>query len=70
MLARSGAVLHALGQYGNAVLARGKIDVGGLHEESQNWFNRLKRRENALGLSLQSFVGPENGWTYERRKDK
>jgi len=29
------AVLHALSQYSNAVLARGKIDVGERHEEAR-----------------------------------
>jgi hypothetical protein len=28
------AVLHALSPYSNAVLTRGKIDVGELHEET------------------------------------
>jgi hypothetical protein len=34
-LARGSAVLHALGQYSNAVLARGKLDLGELHEEAR-----------------------------------
>jgi hypothetical protein len=29
----------------------------------------LKRKENALRLSLRSFVGSENGWTESRRKN-
>jgi hypothetical protein len=57
----SKAVLHALSQYSNAVLDRGKIDLGELHEEAGNWFNQLKRKENALGLSLRLFVGPKIG---------
>ena len=32
---RSNAVLHALSQYSNAVLDRGEINEGGLHEEAR-----------------------------------
>jgi len=32
-------------------------------KKSQKWFNQLKRKENALGLSLRSFVGPKIGLT-------
>jgi hypothetical protein len=34
MVVCSNAVLHALSQYSDAVLDRGKIDVGELHEET------------------------------------
>jgi hypothetical protein len=59
--ASSSAVLHAPSRYSNAVLARGKIDESELQEEAGSWFNQLKRKENALGLSLRSFVGPKIG---------
>jgi len=53
------AVLHALSQYSKAVLDRGKIDEGELHEVARIACNQLKRKENALGLSLRSFIGPK-----------
>jgi hypothetical protein len=63
MLGLSTAVLHALGQYSNAVLDWEKIDEAGLNEVAQNCFNQLKRKENALVLSHGSFVGLKIDWT-------
>ncbi len=59
----SSAVLRAVIQYSNAVLDLGTIDEGELHEKSQNCFNWLKRKENALVLSLGSFIGSKIDWT-------
>jgi len=49
-------VLHAFGQYGNAVRHRVRISEGERHEESRDLSNQLKRKENALGLSFRSLV--------------
>jgi hypothetical protein len=63
-------LLQALSQYSNAVLDRGRIDEGEINEEARIASTKLKRKENALVLSLGSFVGPEIGWTESRCKNQ
>jgi hypothetical protein len=63
------AVLRALSLYSNAVLARGKIDLGERHEEA-GIVQAVERKENTLVLSLGSFVDPKIDWADSNYKAK
>jgi hypothetical protein len=62
-VASSTAVLHALSQYSNAVLAEKKLTKASYTRSRENWFNQLKRKENALVLSHGPFVDQKVDWT-------
>jgi hypothetical protein len=68
VVACSTAVLHALNQYCNAVLGTEEKSTKASYIQKPELFNQLKRKENALGLRVGSFVGPEIGWTGSNEK--